>query len=119
MRGVGGQLMTPDRQGNPRGGVCQRLSLAAVALIRSLRAATTVRSVTDLGDHQLRDIGLSRLDCARSLACAEGGLITYGALGMFPARDARFLPVGSTDRPSVRFPTSRYELRVLPASPRP
>ena len=105
------------REVDPRG-VCRRIALAAIVFVRSLRVAATSRSLTDLGDHQLRDIGLSRLDCARSLVCVQGGLTVQDPLAMFLTREVRFLPVGSTDQSATRFPAGRPVLHVLSASPR-
>lgn len=54
--------------------------------IQSMRNAAARRTVADLGDHQLRDIGLWRVDCPRPLGRPQAGISVYqtsGGLGLF------------------------------------
>jgi hypothetical protein len=81
-------LLTLPREAAQRARRSKDLHLLRVVavFIQIMRNVTAHRTVADLGEYQLRDIGLWRVDCSRPLGCPQVGVGVYGAggrLGLF------------------------------------
>jgi uncharacterized protein YjiS (DUF1127 family) len=105
--------LPPATAGRTSRGIGQRLSSAVAACIRSMRDAATERMLTDLGEHQLRDVGLSHVDSGRSPQCTLENRMLYASLGISPARDVGCLPTGSANRRGMRAPAFRRAWHLL------
>ena len=77
------------------GALCQRMTRAAIAGTRTLHAAVLERGLDGLGDRQLRDIGLSRLEPAGTLAYAQGSHLAFNSAGGWLVREVHYFPVHS------------------------